>query len=118
MRHRNNAIKIGSRNGAHKLALLRNLMTQLVLHEKIKTTEHKAKILRTQFEKFFNMIRSQSELNQVRELDSFFYSDIPGKKIKEVLIKRFENRTSGLTRLTRLYNRKGDNTTIVLIELV
>lgn len=118
MRHRSKSLKIGGRNGAHKLALLRNLTTQLVLHEKIKTTEHKAKILKSEFEKFISMIRAQTPLNQVRALDSYFYSDIPGKKIKDVLLARFGDRTSGLTRITRLYNRKGDNAPIVLIELV
>lgn len=93
-------------------------MTQLVLHEKIKTTISKAKILSTEFEKLMTRVRKQNDMNAVRELSRVFYSDIPGKKVKDVLLKRFEARPSGLTRITKLYTRKGDNATVVLIELV
>jgi len=117
MRHRNKVKKFG-RNKEHHKALFRNLMTSLVLHEKLQTTESKAKVLKSDFDKLMTKVRRQDDLNKVRVLDQYFTSDIPGKKVLEVLLKRFEGRPSGLTRITKLYNRKGDNAPVVQIELV
>lgn len=117
MRHRKTTRKFG-RDAAHHNALERNLLTSLVLHEKIKTTQAKARMITRSFDKLVTRLRGKEPLNQVRLLKEVFYSEIPGKKMTEVLLKRFEARDSGYTRTTRLMNRRGDNASMVLIELL
>lgn len=119
MRHRKTTRKFG-RDAAHHYALERNLLTSLVLHEKIKTTQAKARMVTRSFDKLVTRLRGQEPANQVRVLKEVFYSEIPGKKMTEVLLKRFEgaSRTSGYTRTTRLMPRRGDNASMVLIELL
>lgn len=117
MRHRKTTRKFG-RDAAHHYALERNLLTSLVLHEKIKTTQAKARMLTRSFDKLVTSLRGREPVNQVRTLKEVFYSDIPGKKMTEVLLKRFENRASGYTRTTRLMPRRGDNAAMVLVELL
>lgn len=96
------------------------MLTSLVLHEKIKTTQAKARLLTRSFDKLVTSLRGRDASLQVRTLKELFYSDIPGKKMTEVLLKRFEagDRTSGYTRTTRLMPRRGDNAPMVLIEVL
>lgn len=119
MRHRKVTRKFG-RDAAHHKALERNLLTSLVLHEKIKTTQAKARMVTRSFDKLVTRLRGAEPMNQVRLLKEVFYNDIPGKKMTEVLLKRFEtaNRTSGFTRTTRLMPRRGDNASMVQIEVL
>ena len=117
MRHRSVTRKFG-RDAAHRNAMERNLLTSLVLHEKIKTTQAKARMLTKSFDKLITSLKGREPVNQVRTLKEVFYNDVPGKKVLEVLLKRFETRTSGYSRTTRLMPRRGDNASMVQVELL
>ena len=99
-------------------ALERNLLTSLVLHEKMKTTQSKARLVTKSFDKLVTRLKGRSAMVQIRLLKEVFYSDIPGKKMLEVILKRLDDRTSGYTRTTRLMPRKGDNASMTLIEIL
>ena len=98
-------------------SLLRNLAASVILFEKVKTTEAKAKAVRPLVEKYIT-VGKKPTLASRRQLLSFFYTDHPVKKILEVLGPRYEKRTGGYTRIIKVGHRKSDAADMVSIELV
>ncbi len=117
MRHRISTSKLG-RKTSHRKALLRNLMTALILHEAIETTHTKAKVLESTFAEFYTKVRKQTAFNRVRAVKSVIYGDAAGKKFLEVVLPKYEARPYGITRVVKLYRRKGDDALISKVELV
>lgn len=105
------------REKAPRKSLFRNLAAEVVLYEKIKTTEAKAKAVRPYVEK---MITAGKENNLIsrRKLLRFFYFENPVKKILEVLGPRYKDRKGGYTRIIKLGRRQGDAAKEAIIELV
>ncbi len=116
MRHRNKG-KILDREKAPREALLRNLATSIILHEKVKTTQARAKAVRSLVEKAITVGKKPS-LASRRQLLSMFYTDHPVKKIIEVLGPRYDQRPGGYTRISKIGPRKNDAAEMVHIELV
>jgi large subunit ribosomal protein L17 len=116
MRHRK-AGKILGRKKAPREALLRNLATSVILYEKIKTTEAKAKAVKPLVEKAITRGKTPT-LASRRLLMKFFYTDHPVKKILEVLGPRYMERKGGYTRIIKLGARQGDGAAMVQLELV
>ncbi|MEA3272407.1 MAG: 50S ribosomal protein L17 [Patescibacteria group bacterium] len=116
MRHRKKG-KILGRPKAAREALLRNLAESIVLYEKIKTTEAKAKAVRPLVEKMITTGKINNLTNK-RKLAKFFYTENPIKKIIEELGPRYKERKGGYTRIIKIGPRKGDGAEIVQIELV
>lgn len=116
MRHRNKK-KILDREKAPREALLRNLAASVVLYEKVKTTQAKAKAVRPLVEKAIT-VGKKPTLASRRQLLAFFYTDHPVKKIIEVLAPRYEKRAGGYTRIINVGHRKNDGAEMVNIELV
>ncbi len=116
MRHRKSG-KILDRNKASREALLRNLAASVVLYEKVKTTEAKAKAVRPLVERAITSGKT-SDLATRRKLMKFFYTEHPVNKILEELGPRYKERPGGYTRIVKLGARKGDGAEIVQIELV
>lgn len=117
MRHRRSTTKLG-RKASHRKALLRNLMTSLVLHETIETTHTKAKVLERTFAEFFTKVRKQNDVNKIRAVKATLYGEAAGKKFLEVILPKYQKRPSGITRVVKLYRRKGDDALVSKIELV
>jgi large subunit ribosomal protein L17 len=101
----------------HRLALLRNLSTELFRHESIRTTLMKAKELRPFAEKLITL--SKRETLHARRL---VLRDIHDKevvsKIFDTISSRFAQRPGGYTRIVKLGPRRGDNAEMALIELI
>lgn len=116
MRHRKSIKKLG-RPTAQRKTLLQNLAASLVLHEKIRTTEAKAKALRSVVEKAITTGKKPT-LTARRKLLSLFYTEHPVNKIFEVLGPRYATRPGGYTRIVKLGSRKNDGADMVRIELV
>lgn len=116
MRHRK-VIKKLDRPAAQRKALLRNLASNLVLHEKIRTTEAKAKVLQSVVEKAITAGKKPT-LTSRRKLLTLFYTEHPVNKILEVLGPRYAARPGGYTRIVKLGSRKNDGAEMVRIELV
>jgi large subunit ribosomal protein L17 len=146
MRHLVAHRKLG-RTSSHRKALLRNLCTSLVLHERVVTTLPKAKELRPFVEKAVTLGRKANKARQAGENDvalhatrlaaaSFFPGNAsrdsrqhdPGaertagvaalKKLTGELAERFADRPGGYTRILKLGKRKGDGAELALIEFV
>lgn len=105
------------RDKASREALLRNLVTSVILYEKVKTTEAKAKAVKSLVEKAITSGKKPT-LAARRKLKSFFYTNHPVEKIFEVLGPRYQNRAGGYTRIIKIGARKNDGAEMVQIELV
>ena len=98
--------------------MLRNLATSIILYEKVKTTEAKAKLVKPQVEKMISAAKGQSLPTAMRALKASLSDDKAAKKITRELIQRYKDRSSGFVRLTPLGFRAGDAAPMVMIELV
>lgn len=108
--------KLG-RTTDHKEALLKNLVTSLILHDKIETTEAKAKELRKIAERMITLGK-KGDLASIRRAAKFVRSkEALGKLFKE-LAPRFQGRNGGYTRIIKYRTRKGDGAPTALIEWV
>jgi large subunit ribosomal protein L17 len=116
MRH-NIAGRRLSRNTGQRKALYRNLITALLKHEKIVTTEAKAKEVRSMAEQIITLGK-KSGLHSYRQT----LEVITDKKVTEKLFAelgpRYKERTGGYTRITKLEPRLGDNAPMVQLELI
>ncbi len=116
MRH-NIAGRSLNRDSGHRQALYRNLVTALLLHEKIVTTEAKAKEVRGMAEKMITLGK-QSGLHSYRQALAFITDKKVTEKIFSELGPRYKERAGGYTRIVRLAPRLGDNAPMVQLELV
>ncbi|MFH1012863.1 MAG: 50S ribosomal protein L17 [Candidatus Peregrinibacteria bacterium] len=117
MRHRVKTERL-NRNPAHLNALLRNMATSLILYEKIKTTEARAKLVRVVVEKAITMVKKKDLSSAMRELNQFFPDKNASKKLTRELKDRYKDRPSGFTRVVKLGFRTGDAAPVVQLELV
>jgi len=116
MRHRKGVIKL-SRPEDHRKALIRNLISQLLTHERVMTTEAKAKAIRPFAERLIT-IAKEDTVHSRRRVARMLSDRNVVKKLFSDIAPRFRNRTGGYTRIMKLSNREGDNARRSIIELV
>lgn len=116
MKHRTGK-KILGRKAAPRKALLENLAASLILYEKVKTTEAKAKTVKPIVEKLITKGKNKN-LNAKRELEKVLPDKKAVRKVLDVLGPRYKDRNGGYTRITKLKIRQGDNAPVVQIEFV
>ncbi len=116
MRHRVAGRHLG-RETSHRLALYRNLVTDLLRHERITTTEAKAKEIRPMAERIITLGR-RGDLHARRQAMRFVYDPRVVKKVFDVIGPRMASRPGGYLRITGLEPRKGDGARMATIELV
>jgi large subunit ribosomal protein L17 len=116
MRHKYAGYKlkrpVDSRN-----ALLRNLTTSVIEHERIVTTVPKAKAVRPWVEKMITLAKEDT-LHSRRQAAMILRTPASVKKLFDTLGTRFGQRNGGYTRITKLGPRKGDGAEQAMIELV
>lgn len=115
MRKRQKGRKL-SREAGQRLALLKALASALFLHEKIKTTQAKAKEAASFAEKLITRAKS-GDLSSRRELSRFFAPELVKKLINE-LGPKYKDRHGGYTRIIKLGLRKSDGAKVAILELV
>jgi len=116
MRHRVDRRKLG-RHTAHRMAMLRNMVTSLLEHEEIRTTTAKAKELRRVAERMITLGK-QGTLASRRRALAFVRSKQVTAKLFDELAKRYSKRPGGYTRQFKVGPRHGDNAEISIIQLV
>ncbi len=116
MRHRKLASKLG-RTSAHRKALYRNLVTSLFEHERIETTDAKAKALRRVADRIITLGK-RGDLHARRQAMQSLRSREVAAKVFGELAERFRERPGGYTRVVKLRNRTGDAAAVSIIELV
>ncbi len=116
MRHRLGGRHLG-RETSHRLALYRNLVTDLLRYERITTTEAKAKEIRPMAEKIITLGR-RGDLHSRRQAQKFLYDPRVVKKVFDDIGPKMADRPGGYLRITALEPRKGDGAKMSAIELV
>ena len=101
----------------HRLAMFRNLVTELLRHEQIRTTEAKAKAIRPLAEKVITMGKKGGVPNRRRVAGYVYDSDVVHKIFDEIG-PRYAARPGGYTRIVKLGPRLGDGAPVVQLELV
>ena len=110
--------KLGTRTSEHRRAILANLAKEIIIHEKIETTEERAKEVRKIVEKIIT-IGKKGTVEARRDVLAILMNDKEVMtKVFNDLAKRYEERKGGYTRILKLKERRGDNALIVRIELV
>jgi large subunit ribosomal protein L17 len=118
MRHQKSKGKL-SRDSAHRKALLANLCIEIIDHERIKTTEAKAKAVKPEIEKLITLAR-KGDLHARRQAMSALQHPDKGiiYKLFEEVAPRYVDRPGGYTRILKLGPRRSDSTEMVYLELV
>jgi len=116
MRHRVQKKTLDRKTGPRR-ALLKNLALQLVVYEKIRTTEAKAKVLRPYVERLITKGKANT-LAARRSLLRVLPTENSVKKILEELSPRYMNRAGGYTRIVKTAPRQGDGARMAVIEFV
>lgn len=116
MAHRIDGRKLG-RPTDHRLALFRNLVTDLLRHEKIITTEAKAKEVRGLAERIITMGK-RGDLNSRRQALGFVYDKKVVEKVFDELGPRYAGRPGGYSRLVKIGPRLGDGVRMAQLELI
>ena len=117
MRHQRKRHKL-SRSPAHRKALLRNLCKEVIDHERIRTTEAKAKAVKPEVEKLITLAK-RGDLHARRQALSALGQDkFVVYKLFEEVGPRYAERPGGYTRILKLGPRPSDATEMVLLELV
>lgn len=114
MRHRNAGYKLG-RNTSYRRALMRNLVTSLVLEERVQTTVPKAKAIRPWAERMVTLGKTGT-LHARRQAAAYLQSPEAVAKLFDRLAPRFGDRPGGYTRIIRTGFRAGDNAELAFIE--
>jgi large subunit ribosomal protein L17 len=116
MRHRNAGFKLG-RITQHRWALFRNLLVALFRHERVQTTEAKAKAVRGLAEHMITLAKRDT-LHARRQVLSMVPDAAVVGQLFGTIAPRFGDRNGGYTRIVKAGPRPGDNAPMVLLELV
>lgn len=117
MRHRVKSVRLNRPKNQLK-ALIRSLVTSIILYEKIETTRDKAKLARSYVDRLINKAKKKDKMNAIRYINSFLLDKKASLKVMEDLVERFKDRPSGFTRFTNTRIRSGDNAQLVQFELL
>jgi large subunit ribosomal protein L17 len=116
MRHGKSGRRLG-RTTSHREAMFRNLVTSFLNHEKITTTDAKAKEIRSVAEKMITLGK-RGDLHSLRQAASYIREKSVVTKLFSTIAPRYKDRTGGYTRIVKLGIRQGDAAPVSLIELV
>ena len=116
MRHLNAGSKLG-KQPAHRRAVLRNLVTNLVEKERIQTTVRRAKTIRPLAERLITLGKRDS-LHARRQAAAFLLTPVATKKLFADLAPRFADRNGGYTRIIHSGWRIGDGAELAIIEFI
>lgn len=116
MRH-NKAGRTLGRNSSHRRAMMRNMVTSLLDHDRITTTDARAKELRKLAEKMITLGK-RGDLHARRQALQVIQDKKVVAKLFDRIAPRYQDRPGGYTRIIKLGARPGDNASLALIELV
>ena len=116
MRHNKAGRRLG-RTTSHRVAMFRNMVTSFLNHERITTTDAKAKELRSIAEKMITLGK-RGDLHAMRQAAAYIRDKKVVTKLFSTIAPRYSNRAGGYTRIIKLGIRPGDNAPLSVIELV
>ena len=116
MRHRKARYKLGM-GTSHRQAMLRNMVTSLLEHETIRTTDARAKALRSLADKMITLGK-RGDLHARRQAAKVIRSKSVTKRLFEEIAPRFSERNGGYVRVIKQGFRPGDQAAMSIVELV
>lgn len=116
MRHRNAGYKLG-RNTSHRRALLRNLVTSIVLEDRVETTVAKAKAARPHVEKLITLGK-KGDLHARRQALAYLQTREAVTRLFDTVAPRYGDRQGGYLRIVRTGFQRGDGAEKAFIELI
>src|ERR1700761_2218542 len=116
MRHRNAGYRLG-RNTSHRRALLRNLVTSILLEDRVETTITKAKAARPHVEKLITLGK-KGDVHARRQALSFLQTREAVTRLFDTVAPRYGDRNGGYLRIIRTGFQKGDGAEKAFIELL
>ena len=116
MRHRNAGTKLG-RNTSHRRALLRNLVTSVIIEDRVETTVAKAKAVRPLIEKMITLGK-KGDLHSRRQALSYLMTGESVVRLFDTVAPRYGDRAGGYLRIVRTGFQKGDGAEKAFIELL
>ena len=116
MRHRKGGFKLG-RNTSHRRALLRNLVTSVILNDRIQTTITKCKASRPLVEKMVTLGKNGS-VHARRQALAYLMTPEAVDRLFKTVAPRYAERNGGYTRIVRVGQRQGDAAEVAFIELL
>jgi large subunit ribosomal protein L17 len=116
MRHRNAGYKLG-RNTSHRRALLRNLVTSIVLEDRVETTVAKAKAARPHVEKLITLGK-KGDLHARRQALAFLQTREAVTRLFDTVAPRYGDRNGGYLRIVRTGFQRGDGAEKAFVELI
>ncbi|MBU0908530.1 MAG: 50S ribosomal protein L17 [Proteobacteria bacterium] len=116
MRHRKSGRRLG-RTTPHRLAMVRNMVTSLLEHERIVTTTPKAKEVRKVADKMITLAK-RGDLHARRQALAFIRDSKVVAKLFDKLRAEYQDRQGGYTRIIQTGNRNGDAAPMAILELV
>jgi large subunit ribosomal protein L17 len=122
MRHRIKGYKLG-RSGSQRKALFRNLIRELYIHERITTTEAKARAIRGDAEKLITkakrgLAEDGNRVHAQRQVVAYLNDKGVTQKVFDEIAPRYAERNGGYTRIVKIGKRRGDAADMAVIELV
>jgi large subunit ribosomal protein L17 len=117
MRHRKQRGKL-SRDSAHRKALVSNLCREVIDHERIQTTEAKAKAVKPELERLITLAKRGDGHARRQAMARLGQDKFIVYKLFEEIAPRYEGRNGGYTRILKLGPRRSDSTEMVFLELV
>lgn len=117
MRHRKKVKKLSRREG-DRSRLLKNLASSVIIYEKVKTTRAKAKAVQPIVEHLITISKKKDKLTARRRLLAYLPEKNATAKLMEELTKKYKDKKSGFTRITKLGPRRGDCADMVYVELI
>ena len=109
--------KLG-RDNKHRRSMLASLTKQLILNERITTTETRAKEVRKSFDKMISYGKKNTLVSRRLALAFLHNDEECVNKVFNELAPRYSERNGGYTRIIKTTERKGDNALMVILELV
>ena len=116
MRHRNAGYKLG-RNTSHRRAMLRNLVTSIILEDRVETTVTKAKAARPHVEKMITLGK-RGDLSARRQALAYLQTREAVARLFETVAPRYGDREGGYLRIVRSGFQKGDGAETAFIEML
>ncbi|MDO4963313.1 MAG: 50S ribosomal protein L17 [bacterium] len=109
--------KLG-RTNKHRKSMLANLTKDVIMNERIETTETRAKEVRKFVDKMISYGKDGSLVARRKALAFLHNDDVAVKKVFDDLANRYKTRNGGYTRILKLAERRGDDALMVILELV
>ena len=112
MRHRHSRLRLRQKP-AHARVLKRNLLTSIILYERIRTTKKRAEVIQPLIDQLITIAKTKTPHVAVRAMNQMLTDKNASRKVMQVLVKRYADRASGLSRIVPVGSRIGDGAKVV-----